>query len=256
MPASLQKLIEAVLTENGLEHEESYTRRMRRGFEGLLKNLGGSIDGAKAGGRIIEFNDDEVPFIKTILWQIYEGNGIVAKVADERVKISTDDIHNLIQAVIDDAEKQGVSKERLMKFTAYFLNLCSYASLYFIENCRKHIEALALNVYEMPSNMQAEYFIKVEHILKKEVALRVAESALGQADIAEFIEMSKEGYDDDIGIQRYSELDPEIRDDYVRRDKNILERIKQDDGLRQYIENKFGKTAEEIFNYAALNNET
>lgn len=38
----------------------------------------------------------------------------------------------------------------------------------------------------------------------------------------------------------------------MQRDKRVLEAIQEDDDLRQYIEKKFGKRAEEIFNYAVL----
>lgn len=94
---------------------------------------------------------------------------------------------------------------------------------------------------------------KVEQILKKEFALRIVEATMRIAEIAGDIEISKKLGNDDIGIQDYYyESDPQIRFHYIQRDKRVLEAIQEDDDLRQYIEKKFGKRAEEIFNYAIL----
>ena len=71
-------------------------------------------------------------------------------------------------------------------------------------------------------------------------------------EIAENIEISKKEYCDEIGIQGYCESDDDIRFHYIQRDKRVLEAIQGDDDLRQYIEKKFGKRAEDIFTYAAL----
>ena len=68
-----------------------------------------------------------------------------------------------------------------------------------------------------------------------------------------FRSISKKERNDDIGSQSYYyESDPEIRFHYIQRDKRVLEAIQEDENLREYIEKKFGKRAEEIFNYAVL----
>ena len=43
-----------------------------------------------------------------------------------------------------------------------------------------------------------------------------------------------------------------IQAEYVQRDIEILRAIQEDDDLREYIEKKTGKKAEDIFNYRAL----
>lgn len=98
---------------------------------------------------------------------------------------------------------------------------------------------------------QSFYLGKIEHILKKEFALRIAEATLEMVELAEKIEISKKN--DDIGIQNYYyESDPKIRFHYIQRDKRVLEAIQEDEDLRKYIEKKLGKKAEQIFNYAVL----
>ena len=126
------------------------------------------------------------------------------------------------------------------------------APLYISENCHTLIDYLVINLQDLPSTHQAVYLKKIEHLLRKEFALRLAESAMNILDISNIIEESKELGEDDIGIQSYSEFDPEIRSEYIQRDREVLKRIQEDDDLRHYIEGKIGKKAEEIFNYAAF----
>lgn len=115
------------------------------------------------------------------------------------------------------------------------------------------IDIIAVNLNEIPVDRQGFYLGKIEHILKKEFALRIAESTIEMIQLAEKIEISKKENKNDIGIQNYYyERDPEIRFHYMQRDKRVLEAIQEDDDLRQYIEKKFEKRAEEIFNYAVL----
>lgn len=111
-----------------------------------------------------------------------------------------------------------------------------------------------MNLVEFPISIQSLYLDKLEHILKKEFALRIAESATNILEIADIINSTKKEAGDNIGIQSYSEFDPEIRFEYINRDKRVLKRIQEDDDLWQYIEKKIGRKAEEIFNYASLEN--
>lgn len=93
---------------------------------------------------------------------------------------------------------------------------------------------------------------KLEHILKKEWGLRIAELALNSFQIAERIELSKKIAKNNINPPFYYEQDPEIMFEYIERDKRMLEKVQSDDELRLYIETKVGRKAEDIFNYAAL----
>ena len=249
---SLQNVIETVLTEKGMELEEGIVRGLRRGFYRFLERVGGDKETLKDGGRTIVFDGFEVSFMKTIIRQLYDGKGLIAKFTDERSDVSSMDIRNLIQSIIDEERNAGVSDEELVHLALFLNNKFLSWQLYNIENCHLLIDTLAANMQDLPASLKALYMSKVEHILKKEFALRVVEMVLNIADVSLFIEDSKQVFGDDIGVQSYSEFEPEIRAEYIQRDKEILGKIQKDDDLRLYIENKIGKRAEEIFSYASL----
>ena len=114
----------------------------------------------------------------------------------------------------------------------------------FVNNRNGHRRFSSNEVLEfLCADDQSTYLGKVEHILKKEYALRTAESAQEIIRIADREKYRKE---------YYYERDPAIRHYYAIRDQKILEAIQEDDDLRQYIEKKFGMKAEILFNYATL----
>ena len=249
---SLQKIIEATLTEKGVALDESIIRSLRRDFERLIKKMGGDKAQIKSKNGKIEFDESEVPFIKVIMRQLYDKKGLVAKFTNEHTDISSSDIHKLIQSIIDEEDKNGATEDELVNLACFLDNIFFCAPLYSIENCHLAIDTLVLNLQDLTSTQQAVYLSKVEHTVKKEVKLRIAESAINALEICESIELSKQLYEYDIGIQGYCEFDSKIRLEYVQRDKNTLAKIQEDDDLRYYIEKKIGKKAEEIFNYATL----
>lgn len=190
--------------------------------------------------------------MKVILRQIWDQKGLIANLLDEKSGVSSIEIHDLIQSMIDEESKCGASKDELVQLALFLQKLFNGWQLYGLENCHSTINALYANMAEMPAGHQALYMSKIEHILKKEYKLRMVEMAYGILDISKIIELSKQECEDEIGIQSYIEYDPEIRKEYIQRDKRVLKLI-QDDDLRHYIEKKMGKKSEEIFNYAALN---
>lgn len=74
-----------------------------------------------------------------------------------------------------------------------------------------------------------------------------------RSSIGELIEIRKELEGDDIYCGELFEYEPMLRSYYIERDKELLGKIQEDDDLRCYVEKKFGKKAEEIFNYTKLN---
>lgn len=258
---SLVRIIEAVLIDKGVNLSdnkddlvESNVRGLRRAFDRLIDRLGGDKEMLKAGDSF-EFHESEVSFMKVLIGQLYDDCGLVAKFANERnknMKFSSRDVHALIQALLDEADKDGASEEELNEMARFFASIFLFSPLRSIEYCHKLIDMLAMNLQDLPTSKQSIYVGKVEHILKKEFALRLAESTLHSLNIAEMIDCPNKTDDDDIGTQFYYERNPEIQFEYIQRDKRVLEKIQDDDDLRLYIEKKLGKKAEEIFNYASL----
>lgn len=248
----LQHIIEAVLEEKKLSTDDSNVQYLRRGFYSLLENLGGSKKTLRAGGRKYEFEESEVSFIKVIIRQIHDRKGLIAAFLSEKSEIDSVDVRDLINSILDEARKDGANEYEIVQFALLLQKLFNCQQLYSLENCHSIINALYANMSEIPGSLQALYMSKVEHILKKEYKLRTVEIAQGILDISQIIELSKQEYGDGIGGQCYVEYDPEIRNEYIQRDKCVLKAIQEDEDLRNYIEKKIGKKAEEIFDYARL----
>lgn len=255
---SLQEIIESVLNDKGVEYEkmnDSTVRSLRRAFDKLIERLGSDKETLKHGGRTIEFDELDIPFMKVLVSKLYENSGLIADFTHERNKnkpFSSMDVHKLIQSLIDEAAKTGMNENELMQMARFFCSIFFDSPLRSIENCHALINTLASCIQDLTSDQQARYLGKVEHILQKECFLRSTESIIAIKELAELIEISKALADDDIGLQNYYEQDPEIRFEYIQRDQRVLEIIQEDDDLRQYIEKTFKRKAEEIFNYASL----
>ncbi len=190
--------------------------------------------------------------MKVLLSQLYENKGIIAELTNEHRKkiFSSEEIRNFIQALIDEADAQGCNEAEL-KDMAFFLSMVFNASpKRSIDYCHKLIDFLGVSLEDLPYTLQGHYWNKIETLLKREVAHRMAESAINTIQIAQMMEEAKElcGID----IIDYQEYDPMIKYEYAQRDQNLLEKIQEDDDLRQYVEKKMGKKAEDIFNYANM----
>jgi hypothetical protein len=244
---SLQKIIEIVLEDKGVEYEksnDSNVRSIRRAFDRLIERLGSDKEFLKNRGRNIKFCKEEVSFMKVIIGQLYDHRGLVAKFSEKHIKnkeFSSSDVHELIQSLLDEAGKSGVNEDELIQMAKFFSNIFSWSLLRSIEYCHKLIDVLVWNLRDFPSNIQSEHLRKIEYILKKEIAFQIVETIIYIREIAEMIEMSKEVADNKIGIQDYSEFAPEIRVEYTERDKRVLEKIQEDDDLRHYVEKKIGE---------------
>lgn len=203
----------------------------------------------------MEFEEPEIPFMKVLISQLYDGRGLIGEFANDGNRnrsFSSKDVRELIQSLIDEAEKTGMSENELKQMAQFLCSIFLESPLRSIENCHVLIDTLATCLQDLTSAQQSRYLRKVEHILQKECFLRSAESIIAIKELAELVEISKALTNDNIGLQDYYEQDPEIRFEYIQRDQCVLKKIQEDDELRQYIENTFQKKAEDIFNYASL----
>ena len=248
---SLQEIIEKVLNDKGIDYEkmnDANVRRLRRAFDKLIERLGSNKEILKDSEGNFLFQKEDVPFMKIIIEQLYDENGLISKFLNKNTYFSSKDVRNLIQSIIDEADKGGASENELKEIALFFSSIFLYSPLRSKESCHQLIDALVANLEDLPNSDQSIYLGKLEHILKKEFSLRIAESTQHILAIALGIEFT----DSDIGNHYYYERDPEIRFEYIERDKRVLEKIQEDADLRIYIEKKLGKKAEEIFNHAAF----
>ena len=245
---SLQKIINTVLEEAPnmyLDDLEKDKRNLYRKFSKLMEKLGADKAAAKNGGRNYEFKETDVPFIKAILSQLHSGQGIVAEFVNRKKRnerFSSQEVRELIQSLLDEADEAGADENMLIEMGAFFTRIFLCSPLRSIENCHLYIDTLAANLEDMIYTHQAKYLGKIEQLLKKEVVFRIAESTIACLDIANIIVNEC----DDGAMFSYDDFQPEISYEYMERDRAVLERIQEDDDLREYIEKKFGKKAEQI----------
>lgn len=257
---SLEQIIKMVLDDKKIDYDSTNdpnVRSLRRAFDKLFERLGSDKEIFKRNG-VIAFSEWEVPLIKSLLFQLYDHNGIISEFVNaskKNKKFSSDEVRSFLDILHKEAEnaESDEKKEELEDMGMFFSHLFLWSPLRSLEDCHGLIDSIASRLQDMPVNYQSYYLGTIEHILIKEFTLRYAEATIKMKEIAEDIENSKKGNSNDIGIQEYHGIgDPEIRFHYKQRDKRVLEEIQEDEDLRQYIEKKFGKKAEEIFNYAAL----
>lgn len=257
---SLEDAIKKVLDDKKIEYvktNDSNVRCLRRAFERLLKRLGSDIERYKHNG-VIEFAEEEMPFMKSLLSQLYDNKGIIADFVNggkKSKRFSSKEVREFLDILTEEIEKaeSDVKKNELEDMGKFFSEIFLWSPLRSVEDCHGLIDSIASCLQDLPIDSQGYYLGTMEHILEKEFRLRYTEAAIEMKKLAEEIEQSKDMYNDDIGIQRYYGIqDPQIRFHYMKRDKRVLATIQEDADLRQYIEKKFGKKAEEIFNYAML----
>lgn len=260
---TLKNIIESVLSDIDTDSftaqeidqyeddKEKNTRKLYRKFERLLERLGTDKEILKAGGRTMSFNESEVPFMKVLLTQLLVNKGIIAEFTNDAgasKKFSSRDIHDLIQSLIDEADKSGMDEDELKQMAGFLYSIFLASPLRSIEKCHSLIDTLASCLQDLTSDQQARYLKEIEKCLERECFLRSIESIIEISNIAEIVEASTDGSD----TAPYSDYPPEIGFEYLQRDRNVLRRIQEDDDLRKYIETVFRKSAEEIFYYVTL----
>lgn len=252
---SLLSIIKCVLNDRGIADTESYDadiKALQRKFNKLIEKLGCNNDVLKPNGKNFEFQKSEILLLKVLLTQLYYEDTALSDFVNNSKYFSVKDINKLIQSLLDEADRAGVDEPEREQLALFLAKIFFISPLRSVEKCHLLINVLASHLQELPSSRQTVYLHKIERLLDKEFSLRVAESAIEIWSIANSIELSKEFDNNDIGCQDYDGFDPEIRYEYIQRDRAVLERIREDDALRQYIETTFKKKAEDIFNYAAL----
>lgn len=254
---TLGSIISEILKELGQDDQQSVDSlsvAMRRGFSKFLKMIGGDVELLKNDKKRIEFTKEEKPVIKKILFEVYQKQGIIFDYMNKYKKnetMSARELQEFIQEVIDEADRANFAEVELEGICEFLATVLRYPQKYIIERCHDWIDGLAVNLSDLTYNQQIAYLSDIDKKLKNEFVRRAVESVINIDNIAETLELAKSLYGEE-EVQTYCGYDPEVSYEYMQRDKEILDRIKYDDDLRQYIEKKLGKKAEEIFAYAAL----
>lgn len=166
---------------------------------------------------------------------------------------SSKDVQDMIQSLLDEADQQGASEEELVEMMVFFSQIFLLSPLRSIEHCHKYIDALALNLSDLPYTGQAIFLLNVEEMLRREFWARCVQCAFYGKTIAELLACSIDDSNESNKISSpYENYEPEIEYEYMERDRAILKEIQADEDLRTYIEKKAGKKAEVIFAHVVL----
>lgn len=182
---SLEEIIKMVLDDKALGYDkcgDTNVRRLRRAFERLLERLGSNKEVFKQNG-VIAFSEWEVPFMKSLLSQLYSNEGIIANFVNsgkKNIKFSSNEVRNFLDILLKEAEKaeSDEKKEELEEMGMFFSQLFLWSPLRSVEDCHNLIDSIATYLQDIPINDQSYYLGTIEHILKKEFALRFAEATI------------------------------------------------------------------------------
>lgn len=246
---SLSEVINIVLEENGIKNtvsEESTKRQLYRAFDSLLERLGASKDTWKKGGKNLQFEKEDLPFIKALLSQLYLQKGTAYKIISKKeTSFSSDDILDLLISIIDEMDQTQLSVAKLIDVAVFYAHLFGYFPINIVERCHQVVNHFSSSLVDLTVIEQYTYMGEFLKILEHEFFLRMVESSINIKDLVETLLF----IDNDAKNNPYSFCCPDIRETYIERDKNVLEKIQQDPNLRTYIETSFGLKVEEIFSY-------
>lgn len=249
---SLGSIITEVLKEEGgLQDDESSVKQCRRGFTRLIEKLGGSIEDMKSANNVIEFEEAEVPGIKFLLRNIFrsDDNPIGEFLYSKDKDFSAEEAIKFIDCVASElcaTEKAGTKKQVVEYLSDIFL----LSHLRIIEECHTLIDIYAGNLQHQLRAEQLTFLQSLRDVITHYLTTNIVQRAYRMAEIANDIELYKNGEAEIDCV--YEGYPTNIQAEYVQRDIEILRAIREDDDLREYIEKKTGKKAEDIFNYRAL----
>lgn len=251
---SLQHLIEEVLqdfyADKNTAADPSNVRNLRRAFERFIEALGGDPAILKDDSGRYKFEQDEVRYVKFILAQLnrkHEVFDILIKDHQRKKAFSSEKVNDLIKTLFAEAEQNQESCEELEELAKLCCKVFLFSPMRSLEKCHAAIDALWSTVQDLTYDEQSAYLANVAKYLELEIRHSIVESAINISDTARLAV-----YFTPDGFSPYEDLPSDIQYDYLQRDRNILARIQQDEGLRYYIESTFNKKAEDIFGYTAI----
>ena len=179
-------------------------RTLLRRFYKLISLCGGTPDALKDCNGHIYFEDEDVIFVKYIIIQLVNNEGICSQLIDKHTKgdsITPNEVHKFIQGYLDLMDAEGYSEHDMIASLKFFSWLFNDPLLESIEYCHQMIEFIHLNLLTYPYTYQVLEIKKVEDQIKKIFARIVTEAVFEVGELAQFIENAKSLYEDDIGIQ-------------------------------------------------------
>lgn len=248
---SLESIIKEVLKENGAENEAN-VRKYRRYFYKLIEDLGGDIEVLRKGNRTISFDENEVDIIKIIINQLYSVDKSSLKGlfngGDEFTPVI---VHKFLDSLINNPNLSDISEDERMRLIQFFSDIFLLSDKRMIEECHLMIDKIAQQALVYNRVQRLTMLSHLQEYLKRYVFFILTDGTIKIAETAKSIEILKNRKNKSDCL--YDFLPPIFQSEYIIRDEYILDMIQKDNDLREYIEKKIGKKAEEVFNYTVLN---
>lgn len=248
---SLESIIKEMLREHNVENEANI-RKYRRAFNSLIEKLGGDIEVLKKGKRTISFDETEIGFIKFIFNQLYRlDDSILNDFIDDNNEFSSQKVHEFLELLISDSSQSDLNVNEKRQLVEFFSDIFLLSDKRLIDECHSMIDKIAQQSLMFKRQERLFLLSHLHEYLKRYIFFILEEGTIEIEETAESIETLKNRKNQSDCL--YDFLPPILRCEYINRDEYILERIQEDDDLREYIEKKIGKKAEEAFSYTALN---
>ena len=237
-----------VVAQEVLAHEDidSAAKKLRRNFVKFVEAGGGTVDKLKDEKGFINFDDDDIPVIHTVLTQLAQQRGFAyAFMKDHSRTPDLGDTHDFIQEIITRMEKDGMDEKQVIHFATTLDRLFQFSFMATIDYCHRMVDGIALNLMPYPYTHQMAFVKSFEDTLKRQYAISVVEAIMNTGELGAVIRDAKESGFIDEAVPNYG--DDDIADEYKRRDAAVIEYLKANPEIRRFVESKAGGTVEEIW---------
>lgn len=244
MKKSLSSIIEEVIGEEAIMSERTLLRR----FYKLIAVCGGNIDMMKDENGHIFFDESEVQFLKVILEELYLNEGIASAFIDKQTSddyVGLEMVHDFIQKFLEKLSDSGASEDEIQS------NLNFLGMLFLLpvkennEYCHRLLAAIYQNLEQYPYTHQAIMSNKITNEMKRMFACSMAEAMVNLVKLCEIIKAGQELSGEKNSLSWYG--DDDIAIEYKERDRRAFRMMKNDDRLREYVEEKLNMKIEDLF---------
>ena len=237
---SLQALCEEIASEKNISE-----RTLRRRFEKMLDCAHGNVEHIKNGKGKILFEGEQIKFTRTLLIALADDNSETVKFINMPGVKNFGEVNRFIQKLLEHVTENVDDDKEIQAWVNYVCMIFMVPWHNAISRCHKALDSVFTMYRDLPYTHQSILSEELESII-----LRICTSQLVQEvdyvlKLAEFMLKGQEISETEIDYFWYG--GDETAREYAERDRRVYAHLRKDDTLRHYVENKIGKTINEIF---------
>ncbi|WP_347028252.1 hypothetical protein [Intestinibacter bartlettii] len=219
-----------------------------RNFKKFIEKSGGDIKSMKDSSGKIFFEESESIFIKAILRESIDKNSYIYKfLKDKDDEVSFDQIKEFMDNIHDYMQSK-LPEEECNAYMAYMDQALQYSVIMELHNIYNFIECINLNLQNCIYTFHLKSMINLRKKLEQEFVRITANSILNIEQFCEFVNQASKIFDGDASqLLNYNDFDLLTQIEYSNRDKDTLKYINSNPLVKKYIEEKIGKSIDEIF---------